>query len=63
MKTNVRSTAISQSNQTKADSPEKVPAFRLQTGVRAGGFYENFYSAWGSASEDFNQADKAAGHI
>jgi hypothetical protein len=42
MNTDMRSTAISQSKQTKADSREMAPTFQLQTGVRAGGWRETW---------------------
>ena len=59
MNTDVKTVTLPESNQTKADRQEKVPALRLQTGVRAGGFYD----AWFSATENFNQADRTAGHV
>jgi hypothetical protein len=65
MNTNVRSTAIPESNQASADQADtqdqvEASTFRVQTGVRAGGFYDDFYSSFFSATEDYNQADRSS---
>jgi hypothetical protein len=68
MSTDMRTTSIAQSNESSTDQADtqdqvKAPTFHVQTGVRAGGFYDQFYDSWFSATEDYNQADQAAGHV
>jgi hypothetical protein len=42
MNTDVKTVSLPESKQTKAESRETAPAFRLQTGVRAGGWRETW---------------------
>ena len=59
MDTKVKSTVVPQNNQPTVDGNpiepgrEKAPTFHVQTGLRAGGFYD----WWGGASEGYNAAD------
>ena len=65
MKTDLKSTYIPKSDQTSADreaaGQSKTPTFHVQTGVRAGGFYDRFYDWWQGVAEGFNAADRAMG--
>ena len=58
MDTKVKSSVDPRSNQPgvdrKAVGGEKAPVFHVQTDVRAGGFYD----WWFSLTEDANQADR-----
>jgi hypothetical protein len=66
MDTNLKS-AIPQSDQTRADGEQaasvqgQAPAFHVQTGIRAGGFFENFQSWWQGVSDGFNAFDRSTG--
>ena len=59
MDTNLKSTFIPQSNQPSADRDpivqgrEKAPVLHIQTGMRAGGFYD----WWQGVAEGYNAAD------
>ncbi len=59
MNTKDKSTFVPQSNQPTngRDSVEreKTPTLHIQTGVRAGGFYD----WWAGVAEGFNAADRA----
>ena len=61
MNSKMKSTFVPQSKQTSADSQsagqEKTPTLHIQTGVRAGGFYD----WWAGVAEGFNAADRATG--
>ena len=65
MKTDLKSTFIPKSDQTNADreatGQSKTPTFHVQTGVRAGGFYDTFYSWWEGVADGFNMFDQATG--
>ena len=58
MDKNLKSTSILQSQQKG-----KTPTFHVQTGVRAGGFRDQFYAWWQGVAEGFNAADQAAGEL
>ena len=65
MENDLKSTSIRQSDQTPADSDAtergKTPTFHVQTGVRAGGFYDRFYAWWEGVADGFNAFDEATG--
>jgi hypothetical protein len=65
MDNDLKSTSIPQSHQIRADGGSaergKAPTFLVQTGIRAGGFYERFYSWWEGVADGFNMFDKATG--
>jgi hypothetical protein len=65
MDTKLKSASIPRRQKTHADSDTasrgKTPTFHVQTGVRAGGFFENFQSWWQGVSDGFNAADRATG--
>jgi hypothetical protein len=62
MKSKLKSTYIPKSDQASPDrdaaGQSKNPTFHVQTGVRAGGFYDRFYAWWEGVAEGFNMADK-----
>jgi len=55
MDKNKKVVSIPQSDQGKA------PALHVQTGVRAGGFYDRFYAWWEGVADGFNAFDRATG--
>jgi hypothetical protein len=67
MDTNLKSTIVPESRRTSADSDSgfdergKAPTFHVQTGVRAGGFFDSFYSWWEGVADGFNLFDDATG--
>ena len=64
METEQRLTVVPESNESSTDRTDaqgRAPTLHIQTGVRAGGYYDDFYSKWGSASSSYNAADRATG--
>ena len=63
MKTKSKKTFVPQSAQTKTDAArtEGAPTFQVQTGVKAGGFFSNFYSWWEGVADGFNLFDRNSG--
>ena len=61
MKSGTESKFVPGSDQTDSLGREKMPTFQVQTGVRAGGFYEDFYSNWQNTASSANAADRATG--
>ena len=65
MKTKINTTFVSKSQDTAREMPsenqEKTQTFQVQTGVRAGGFYDRFYSWWEGVSDGFNEFDQNTG--
>jgi hypothetical protein len=60
MKTELKSTYIPKKDQTSADreaaGQSKTPTFHVQTGVRAGGFYD----WWQGVAEGWNMRDRSS---
>jgi len=60
METNLKSTFVLISDQTSADceaaGQSKTPTFHVQTGVRAGGFYD----WWQGVAEGWNMRDRSS---
>ena len=56
MKVDKKATVVLQSSQTDAERETLSSTFRVQTGVRAGGFYD----WWAGVAEGFNAADRAS---
>ena len=52
MNTNLKTVTLPESNQTKADSREKVPAFRLQTGIQAGRDFRAWFASLTPEQQD-----------
>jgi len=65
MDNDLKPTFVPQSHRTSADrgpdSRGMAPTFRVQTGVRAGGFYDRFYAWWEGVADGFNAFDQATG--
>ena len=61
METDLKLTFVPKSDQTRADRDaarrEKSPTFRVQTGIRAGGFYD----WWRGVAEGWNARDRSTG--
>ena len=48
---------LKEASNSKSQKKEKAPTFRVQTGIRAGGFYD----WWQGVAEGWNERDRATG--